>query len=54
MEIQKTFIVQKGSIGNDKRFVKVYVCSNGYFLQNAQGTIQEISYDEFYKLCGNT
>ena len=54
MEIEKTFIVEKGSIGNDKRFVKVYLCNDRYFLQVAQGAIQEISCEEFDKLCGNT
>ena len=54
MEIEKTFIVEKGSMGNDKRFVKVYLCKDRYFLQIAQGAMQEISYEEFDKLCGNT
>lgn len=51
MEIEKTFIVEKGSIGKDKRFVKVYLSNNRYFLQIAQGAISEISKEEFDKLC---
>jgi hypothetical protein len=54
MEIEKTFIVEKGSMGNDKRFVKVYLSNNRYFLQIPQGTISEISKGEFDKLCTDT
>jgi hypothetical protein len=47
MEIEKTFIVEKGSMGNEKRFVKVYLSNNRYLLQAPQGAIKEISKDEF-------
>ena len=51
MEIEKTFIVEYGSMGSNKRFAKVYLSNNRYFLQKAQGAICEISKAEFDKLC---
>jgi hypothetical protein len=55
MEIEKTYIVEKGSTGNEKRFVKVYLTvGKRYFLQVAQGSIQEISKSEFDELCEKT
>jgi hypothetical protein len=50
MEIEKTFIVEKGSMGSEKRFVKVYLSNGRYFLQAPQGAIQEISTNEFDEL----
>jgi hypothetical protein len=55
MEILKTFIVEKGSMGNDKRFVKVYLTvGKKYFLQVPQGAMYEISETEFKELSDNT
>lgn len=54
MEIEKTFIVEKGTMGNDKRFVKVYLANHRYFLQVPQGAIIEISWGEFDELVRNT
>jgi hypothetical protein len=50
MEIEKTFIVEKGSMSDAKRFVKVYLSNGRYFLQVSQGAISEISKEEFDKL----
>jgi len=50
MEIEKTFIVEKGSCPNEKRFVKVYLCGERYFLHSAAGNIQEITKADFEKL----
>jgi hypothetical protein len=54
MEIEKTFIVEQGGIGTEKRFVKVYLANNRYFLQVPQGAIHEIKYAEFEKLVNET
>jgi hypothetical protein len=54
MEIEKTFIVQKRSLGSVKRYVKVYLSNNRYFLQSPNGTISKISEKQFKKLCSNT
>ena len=54
MEIEKTFIVEYGSFPTEKRFVKVYLSKNRYFLQIKQGAIQEVSKEEFNKLCDAT
>ena len=54
MEIEKTFIVEKGSMGTEKRFVKVYLSKGRYFLQVSQGAISEITKYEFDKLCSDT
>lgn len=54
MEIEKTFIVERGSQPNHKRFVKVYLSNNRYFLHVAAGAISEITEEEFDRLCENT
>ena len=54
MEIEKTFIVEYRNMGEHKRFAKVYLSNNRYFLRQAQGAILEISKEEFDKLCLET
>ena len=54
MEIEKTYIVEKGSMGNELRFVKVYLSNGRYFLQVPQGSISEITEEELDKLCAKT
>lgn len=54
MEIEKTFIVEKGGMPNEKRFVRVYLANGRYFLQHAPGAISEISEEEFNELVTNT
>ena len=54
MEIEKTFIVKKRSLGSVNRYVKVYLSNNRYFLQSPNGTISKISEKYFKKLCSNT
>lgn len=41
-------------MGNEKRFVKVFLSKGRYFLQVVQGAISEIVKEEFDKLCANT
>ena len=50
MEILKTFIVEYGSYPTDKRFVKIYLTSGGYFLHQKQGAIVAITYEKFKEL----
>lgn len=54
MEIEKTFIVEKGTMGNDKRFVRVYLSEGRYFLHSAPGAMSEISEKEFLEMCEYT
>lgn len=45
--ITTTYLVEKGSLGDLKRFQKVHYAGGRYFLQAPQGAIEEISEEEF-------
>ena len=59
MKIEETHIVEYGTTGNEmhgfeRRFRKVYVSNERYFIKAPQGAISEISKEEFLKLSLNT
>lgn len=54
MIITATYLVEKGSLGNTKRFQKVYFAGGRYFLKSPQGAIEEISEEKFNEMYQET